>query len=281
MTFGCEIYEPPAILRGLPPRPRLFGGARHYGTDLRHLPRRLPDGRLPCAGKGAGRVPASRSGDPYAPQSALLRRVDRKPRAAHVHAALAGLSRLRERDQHGRRPWTGWSSGRCGSRRSATIWWPCWAAARCIRLASVWAVSIGLPMSPRPRHSYRRSRPAWTTCARSSQFLAERIEFPRLERDYEFVALCPDDEYPMNLGRIKSNKGLDVAQDEFLDAIEEVQVEHSTALHARVKVRGSYLVGPLARLNLCARSAAPPRGRTVTEDLRSRETTAALEQQFP
>ena len=83
------------------------------------------------------------------------------------------------------------------------------------------------------------------------QFLAERIEFPRLERDYEFLALCPDDEYPMNLGRIKSNKGLDVAQDEFLDAIEEVQVEHSTALHARVKVRGSYLVGPLARLNLC------------------------------
>ncbi len=83
-------------------------------------------------------------------------------------------------------------------------------------------------------------------------FLAEQIEFPKLDRDYEFLALNPDNEYPMNLGRIKSNKGLDIDQEEFLDAIEELQVKHSTALHARIKDRGAYLVGPLARLNLCA-----------------------------
>jgi coenzyme F420-reducing hydrogenase alpha subunit len=87
--------------------------------------------------------------------------------------------------------------------------------------------------------------------------LAETIEFPQLERDYEFVALCPDDEYPMNLGRIKSNKGLDVDQEEFLEAIEELQVKHSTALHARLKDRGAYLVGPLARLNLCGEKLHP------------------------
>jgi len=81
-------------------------------------------------------------------------------------------------------------------------------------------------------------------------FLAEHVTFPTLERDYEFVSLCPDDEYPMNLGRIKSNKGLNVDQEEFGRAIEERQVAHSTSMHAVVKGRGPYMVGPLARLNL-------------------------------
>jgi sulfhydrogenase subunit alpha len=88
-------------------------------------------------------------------------------------------------------------------------------------------------------------------------FLAEKIQFPSLERDYEFVALCPGDEYPMNLGRIKSNKGLDVDQEEFGRAIEERQVEHSTSFHAVVKDRGPYMVGPLARLNLNAEKLRP------------------------
>jgi coenzyme F420-reducing hydrogenase alpha subunit len=88
-------------------------------------------------------------------------------------------------------------------------------------------------------------------------FLAENIEFPQLDRDYEFVSLCHEDEYPMNLGRIKSNKGLDIDQEELLDAIEESHVKHSTALHARIKDRGAYLVGPLARLNLCADKLHP------------------------
>ncbi len=81
-------------------------------------------------------------------------------------------------------------------------------------------------------------------------FLAEHVTYPDLERDYEFLSLTTDDEYPMNLGRIRTNKGLDIAQEEFLDAIEERHVEHSTALHAVIRARGAYLVGPLARLNL-------------------------------
>ncbi len=88
-------------------------------------------------------------------------------------------------------------------------------------------------------------------------FLAEHVTFPQFERDYEFVALCPEDEYPMNLGRIKSNKGLNVDQEEFGRAIEERQVQHSSALHAVVKGRGPYLVGPLARLNLNAAKLLP------------------------
>jgi coenzyme F420-reducing hydrogenase alpha subunit len=81
--------------------------------------------------------------------------------------------------------------------------------------------------------------------------LAENIEFPVLDRDYEFLSLVPENEYPMNLGPIRSSKGLCVEQEEFLEAIEEHQSPHSTALHARIKGRGAYLVGPLARINLC------------------------------
>lgn len=88
-------------------------------------------------------------------------------------------------------------------------------------------------------------------------FLAEHVDYPHLERDYEFVSLCPEDHYPMNLGRIKSNKGLDVDQEEFDDAIEERHVKHSTALHSAIKGRHSYMVGPLARLNLNAEHLHP------------------------
>ena len=87
--------------------------------------------------------------------------------------------------------------------------------------------------------------------------LADKITFPVLERDYEFISLCPDNEYPMNLGRIRSNKGLDVDQIEFGRAIEERQVEHSTSFHAVVKDRGPYMVGPLARLNLNSDKLTP------------------------
>lgn len=81
-------------------------------------------------------------------------------------------------------------------------------------------------------------------------FLAEKLDYPDLERDYEFVALQPDDEYPMNLGPIASSKGFRVDQEDFLEVMEERQVPHSTALHAIIKGRGSYMVGPLSRLNL-------------------------------
>jgi len=76
------------------------------------------------------------------------------------------------------------------------------------------------------------------------------LPVPRRPREVELVALRHPDEYPMNEGRIASTAGLDVAAAEFDQAFEEVQVEHSTALHCRVRGRGSYQVGPLARLLL-------------------------------
>jgi sulfhydrogenase subunit alpha len=87
--------------------------------------------------------------------------------------------------------------------------------------------------------------------------LAEKIDFPELQQDYEFVALQPDDEYPMNLGPIGSSKGFRVQQPDYLEVVEEKHVPHSTALQAVVKGRGSYHVGPLARLNLNAERLHP------------------------
>ncbi|MCK4606640.1 MAG: Ni/Fe hydrogenase subunit alpha [candidate division Zixibacteria bacterium] len=76
------------------------------------------------------------------------------------------------------------------------------------------------------------------------------LPFPDYEQDYEFVALRHPDEYPLNDGRVVSNRGLDISAEEFLDHFEEEQVKHSTSLHARIKERGEYLVGPMARYSL-------------------------------
>ncbi|VVE01988.1 nickel-dependent hydrogenase large subunit [Pandoraea communis] len=73
------------------------------------------------------------------------------------------------------------------------------------------------------------------------------FDFPDFEQDYEFVALRHGTEYPFNEGRLVSTRGIDIDIADFDTEFEERQVAHSTALHAVVKRRGAYLVGPLAR----------------------------------
>jgi coenzyme F420-reducing hydrogenase alpha subunit len=79
---------------------------------------------------------------------------------------------------------------------------------------------------------------------------AAGFDFPELERDYEFVALRHADEYPFNEGRLVSSAGLDIDVRDFDNTFEEEHVEHSNALQSRIKGRGAYLTGPLARYNL-------------------------------
>jgi coenzyme F420-reducing hydrogenase alpha subunit len=76
------------------------------------------------------------------------------------------------------------------------------------------------------------------------------FDFPDCQRDYEFVALRHDAEYPFNEGRIVSNRGLDITAAQYDDHFEETHVARSTALHANLRERGHYLVGPLARYSL-------------------------------
>jgi coenzyme F420-reducing hydrogenase alpha subunit len=76
------------------------------------------------------------------------------------------------------------------------------------------------------------------------------LPFPEFEQDYEFVSLHHGEEYPINEGRLFSNKGLDIPISQFYDWIEERHQPHSTALHSVIKGRGNYFMGPLARFNL-------------------------------
>ncbi|TAK33583.1 MAG: Ni/Fe hydrogenase subunit alpha [Chloroflexota bacterium] len=83
----------------------------------------------------------------------------------------------------------------------------------------------------------------------SMQFVSG-LELPDLSHDIEFVSLSHPDEYPMNEGRIVSNKGLDIAVEQFGDYFVEGQSPYSNALPVLVKGRGPFFVGPLARMNL-------------------------------
>lgn len=102
--------------------------------------------------------------------------------------------------------------------------------------------------------------------------LVAGFEFPDFEQDYEFVALRHPTEYAILSGRIVSNRGLDLAVSEFLNVFEEQHVAHSNALHCRIKERGNYFTGPLARFSLnydlltpLAKQAAVEAGLGTTE----------------
>jgi len=95
------------------------------------------------------------------------------------------------------------------------------------------------------------------TLLRARELAAETVkwtgtlEFPNFEQDYTFVALRHGDEYPMNEGRIVSNKGLDIAASEYDDHFEEQHVAYTNALHCVMKPEGTcYHVGPMARYAL-------------------------------
>lgn len=76
------------------------------------------------------------------------------------------------------------------------------------------------------------------------------LPFPDFEQDYEFVALSHPEEYAIIEGNLVSNRGLDIPISDFDNHFQEEHVAHSTSLHAAVKGRGAYQVGPLARFNL-------------------------------
>jgi len=95
-----------------------------------------------------------------------------------------------------------------------------------------------------------------TNLERATDIAAELVafvagfDFPQFEQDYELVALVHPEEYPMNEGRIVSNRGLDIEAAQFGEHFREEHVARSSALHCRLRERGHYLVGPMARYAL-------------------------------
>lgn len=76
------------------------------------------------------------------------------------------------------------------------------------------------------------------------------LDFPDFERDYTFVALRHDSEYPMGRGRLVSSTGVDLPVARYDDYLTEHHVRHSTSLHSRTADGGVVHLGPLARYAL-------------------------------
>jgi len=100
---------------------------------------------------------------------------------------------------------------------------------------------------------------------------AASLPVPDFERDYELVALHHPEEYPITAGRLVSNRGLDIAVEEFPEHFREEHVAHSNALHCRHLhgVRAGtgtpYFVGPLARYALAFDQLSPLARETARE----------------
>ncbi len=84
-----------------------------------------------------------------------------------------------------------------------------------------------------------------------------QLPFPEFEQDYEFVALSHPDRYAIEDGRLASSSGLEITAGEYEEHFTEQQVEHSTALHARLRAGGTYFLGPMARYSLNSSQLSP------------------------
>jgi coenzyme F420-reducing hydrogenase alpha subunit len=83
------------------------------------------------------------------------------------------------------------------------------------------------------------------------------FDFPERRVECELVALSQPDEYAIERGRVCSDAGLDIAPSEYDGHFEELHLERSNALHSRLRERGTYLCGPLARFALNQKQLSP------------------------
>jgi sulfhydrogenase subunit alpha len=73
------------------------------------------------------------------------------------------------------------------------------------------------------------------------------FDYPDFTHDHELLALVEPGRYAIESGTPTTDRGARFAVRDFEHHIIEHQVEHSTALHARLAGRGQYMTGPLAR----------------------------------
>jgi len=83
------------------------------------------------------------------------------------------------------------------------------------------------------------------------------FDFPERAVECELVALSHPEDYAVERGRIRSDRGLDIGPSEYDEHFEEEHVERSNALHSRLRERGTYLCGPLARFALNHEQLSP------------------------
>ncbi len=81
--------------------------------------------------------------------------------------------------------------------------------------------------------------------------LFKKISLPQFYRQTEFIALKSENEYCFYEGKLASSRGWECEPDQFKRRISEKAVENATAKFASTE-EGSFMVGPLARINLNA-----------------------------
>lgn len=93
--------------------------------------------------------------------------------------------------------------------------------------------------------------------------LVAGLPLPDFTRECEHVALSHPDQYAVNEGRLVSTRGLDITVGEYRRYIKEKQVPWSHALHSYILGRDSFMVGPLARVNLNFNKLSPDARRAA------------------
>jgi sulfhydrogenase subunit alpha len=109
------------------------------------------------------------------------------------------------------------------------------------------------------RRELRRQRDALLRAcddALATVELVQGFDFPERTLDSTLLTVGDPDNYPVIGGGVVGTNGFAFGEDEFLDHIEELQVPHSTALHASLD-GAEYVVGPLARYALAGDRLAP------------------------
>ena len=188
--------------------------------------------------------------------AALLWRVDREPRAARAHAPCTRLPGLRD------------AASRCARDHPDLVQ----AGLQLKKAGNQIVTVIGgreiHPVNLRVGGFYRA--PAQREFAAVREALERGREtalaltrwvsgftFPDFEQDYEFVAMSHPEDYAIERGRIVSSAGLDIDVRAYDEHFVEEHVERSNALHSRLRERGSYCVGPMARFALNADRLSP------------------------
>ncbi len=79
--------------------------------------------------------------------------------------------------------------------------------------------------------------------------LFSSFNYPEVDRDSALVAISNDEEYAVNEGRLRSNKGLDVTEKEYRKHVREKEAPYSNAKSSLINGE-DFLVGPIARVSL-------------------------------
>jgi sulfhydrogenase subunit alpha len=120
-----------------------------------------------------------------------------------------------------------------------------------VRLGGLYSVPTKADFAPVAEQLRRALDNALATVEWVSGF-----EFPDLELDHEMLALSQPGRYPIENGVIARSAGPVFPVADFTEHVHEVQVPHSTALHATLD-GGRHLTGPLARYSLNSSALSP------------------------